>query len=140
MPDIFSKKDRSRMMACIKSRGNRSTELRLIQYFRANGISGWRRNSRLPGKPDFVFPKLRWAVFVDGCFWHACVDHWTAPKTRERFWRDKARDNRMRDRKANAAYRARGWMVLRVWEHDHGKFEAFADRIAKAVWRRMPPR
>ena len=91
-------------------------------------------------RADIVFGPAKVAVFVDGCFWHACKEHWTAPKTRQRYWREKARDNRLRDRRANAAYRARGWMVLRIWEHDRAELEKFADRVAKAVWRRMPPR
>ena len=124
------------------TRKNTKPELALRRLVHSRGL-----RYRIDTKPsgiryaaDLIFTQSRVAVFVDGCFWHACEDHWTAPKTRERFWRDKARENRLRDRKASAAYRARGWLVLRVWEHDHGKFEAFADRISKAVWRRMPPR
>ena len=55
-------------MAATRSRGNKATELRLIAIFRAHGITGWRRGSTLPGWPDFVFPKLKLAVFVDGSF------------------------------------------------------------------------
>lgn len=57
-------------MSAVRSRGNRSTELRLIAVLRAHGLTGWRRGSRLTGRPDFVFRARRLAVFVDGCFWH----------------------------------------------------------------------
>ena len=64
MPDVFTKAKRSAVMARIRSRGNRDTELRMIELFRAGGITGWRRQQRVFGKPDFVFPKQRVAVFV----------------------------------------------------------------------------
>ena len=90
----------------------------MIQIFRANGITGWRRGSKLPGKPDFVFPKLKTAVFVDGCFWHGCPQHATWPKTRAAFWKNKIETNRARDRRVNSALRKRGWIVVRVWQHE----------------------
>ena len=57
MPDIFSQRKRSAMIAAIRSRGNKATELRLIAIFRRHGITGWRRHRPLFGKPDLVFPK-----------------------------------------------------------------------------------
>lgn len=117
MPDTFTKQKRSEMMSRIRSAGNKGTELRLVQIFRTNSITGWRRGSKLPGKPDFVFPKQRLAVFVDGCFWHGCPKHATWPKTRAAFWKAKIEGNRSRDRRVNRALRQRGWVVGRVWEH-----------------------
>lgn len=105
-------------MALVRGTSNKSTELRLIQIFRANGITGWRRGSKLPGKPDFVFPKLKTAIFVDGCFWHGCPRHATKPKTNARFWRNKIATNKARDRKVNRVLRAKSWKVIRVWEHE----------------------
>lgn len=118
MSDIFTKSKRSDVMSRIKGSGNRGTELRLIQVFRTYGITGWRRSSTLPGKPDFVFPRLKTAVFVDGCFWHGCPQHATWPKSRAAFWRKKIETNRARDRRVSRALRGRGWKVLRVWEHE----------------------
>lgn len=134
-------KGRSAMMRG-NTRRNTKPELALRRLVHARGLR-YRVDTKPVGirySADLIFTPSRIAVFVDGCFWHACKAHWTAPKTRQRYWREKARGDRLRDRKANAAYRARGWMVLRIWEHDHVEFEAFADRVAKAVWRRMPPR
>jgi DNA mismatch endonuclease (patch repair protein) len=68
MPDIFTPAKRSAVMALIRLRGNRATELRLIALMREHGITGWRRNAKVFGKPDFVFRRERVAVFVDGCF------------------------------------------------------------------------
>ncbi|HEY4248178.1 MAG TPA: very short patch repair endonuclease [Lacunisphaera sp.] len=118
MPDIFTKRKRSDVMSRIRGSGNKGTELRLIQIFRANDITGWRRGSKLPGKPDFVFPRLKTAVFVDGCFWHGCPKHGTSPKTRAAFWLAKIIGNKARDRRVNRTLRARGWKVLRIWEHE----------------------
>lgn len=68
MADIFDKEKRSAIMRQIKSKGNKSTELRLIAVFKKNKITGWRRHYPVKGHPDFVFPKEKIAVFVDGCF------------------------------------------------------------------------
>jgi len=69
-------------------------------------------------RPDFVFPRLKTAVFVDGCFWHGCPKHATWPKTRAAFWRKKILGNKARDRRVNRALRAKGWTVIRIWEHE----------------------
>jgi len=76
------------------------------------------RQSKLPGKPDFVFLKLKTAVFVDGCFWHSYPRHATWPKANAAFWRKKIEGNRARDRRVNRALRGRGWVVIRIWEHE----------------------
>ena len=104
-------------MSRIRASGNKDTELRLIAIFRAHRVTGWRRGSKLPGKPDFVFPARRLAVFVDGCFWHGCPKHCRMPASNRKFWRDKITRNRQRDRKVNRLLRARNWRVLRIWEH-----------------------
>lgn len=85
MPDVFTKSKRSEVMSRIRSRGNKDTELELTKLFRANGITGWRRNAPVFGKPDFVFRKGQVAVFVDGCYWHGCPKHATRPRTNAGF-------------------------------------------------------
>lgn len=105
-------------MSLIRSRGNRSTEMRFIALLRSAGITGWRRNQALMGKPDFVFRKEKVAVFVDGCFWHACPKHATFPKTRRSFWLKKFGNNKARDHRVNRSLRKAGWRVLRIWEHE----------------------
>ena len=61
MPDVFTKKKRSQVMAAIRSRGNKATELKLAAILRAAGINGWRRHQSLPGRPDFIFRRHRLA-------------------------------------------------------------------------------
>ena len=70
MADIFTHEKRSEIMSQVRSKGNKSTELKLISYFKQYGIKGWRRNYSVKGRPDFIFPDKKIAVFVDGCFWH----------------------------------------------------------------------
>jgi DNA mismatch endonuclease (patch repair protein) len=85
MSDVFTPQKRSAVMSLIRGRGNKETELKLITLMRAHGIGGWRRGSKLPGRPDFVFPRERLAVFIDGCFWHGCAIHATWPKNNADF-------------------------------------------------------
>jgi len=105
-------------MARVTGAGNKSTEIRLLKLLRAMGLKGWRRKYPLTGKPDFVFAKQRVALFVDGCFWHGCPAHYRRPKSRRDFWDAKVRMNVARDEAVRSELHARGWKVLRVWEHE----------------------
>jgi len=160
MPDVFTKAKRSAVMSRIRSRGNKDTELRLMAVFRAQGITGWRRQasirfqvwlrpSRKIGsgsklqdssgrkrvknlkpvtwnmkpqaksvRPDFVFRRERLAVFVNGCFWHGCAEHYRRPKGNRRFWDAKIARNIERDAAVTKALRKTGWRVLHLWEHE----------------------
>ncbi|WP_425300730.1 very short patch repair endonuclease [Nocardia farcinica] len=69
-------------------------------------------------RPDIVFTARKVAVFVDGCFWHACPAHGRQPRTNEWYWEPKLRKNVERDRAADAALTAAGWRVVRLWEHE----------------------
>src|SRR5205085_8055871 len=93
-------------------------ELALIEIFRAHRIIGWRRHLPLPGRPDFVFPKQRLVLFVDGCFWHGCPKHSRHVSKSGTFWMQKIQNNRTRDRRVKRQLSAGGWRVLRVWEHE----------------------
>jgi DNA mismatch endonuclease (patch repair protein) len=118
MADVFTKAKRSAVMSLIRGSGNKDTEMRMIALFRTNGISGWRRGMKLFGRPDFVFPRERVALFVDGCFWHRhpeCRFAYT-PKSRPEFWLPKFERNVARDRLVTRTLRKAGWTVLRVWE------------------------
>src|SRR6202165_6312984 len=118
MPDVFTRKKRSAVMSHIRASGNRDTELRLIEMLRATRITGWRRNTRIFGKPDFIFPRERVAVFVDGCFWHrhvGCKFTYT-PKSRLDFWLRKFAQNIARDRLVTRTLRKMGWGGGRIWE------------------------
>ena len=137
MPDVFTVSKRSAVMSLIRGSGNRATELRLITLLREAQISGWRRNAKLFGKPDFVFSKQRVAVFVDGCFWHrhsGCKFSYT-PKTRTEFWLPKFERNVARDRLVTRRLRQAGWRVVRIWECQltTGKSRRAISRIERAL-------
>lgn len=53
MSDVFSKQERSRVMAAVRSEGNKDTELRLASIFRENGIKGWRRHQPITYNAPF---------------------------------------------------------------------------------------
>ena len=103
-------------MKTVRSKENKSTELRLIRLFRENSISGWRRNYLVKGHPDFVFLNKRVAVFVDGCFWHGHDCRNTKPKENEEYWAKKIARNKKRDAVITQLFQARGWTVIRIWE------------------------
>lgn len=133
MVDVFSRQMRSFVMSRVKGRGNQLTELRLIELFRAHGYTGWRRNSRMFGRPDFIFPSARIAVFVDGCFWHGCPRHGGVPLTNREFWVTKLARNRARDRLVNRTLKAKGWTLLRIWQHELRKPRIVARRIDRVL-------
>ncbi|MFF3178875.1 very short patch repair endonuclease [Rhodococcus pyridinivorans] len=106
-------------------RGNRyrdtKPELKLRSMLHRRGLR-YRVDARpiadLPRRADVVFPSCRVAVFVDGCYWHGCPDHYR-PATKNRdFWQNKIDMNRARDSDTNRILNAAGWTVLRVWEHE----------------------
>src|SRR5437763_4097366 len=101
MADAISQAKRSQVMAAIRSRGNKATELKLASILRAAGITGWRRHQPLPGRPDFVFRHERVAIFVDGCFWHGCRRHCRMPRDNRAYWQNKIDRNAVRDRATN---------------------------------------
>jgi DNA mismatch endonuclease (patch repair protein) len=118
MPDVFTRTKRSEVMSRIRGSGNRDTELRVISLFRRYRITGWRRHIRVFGKPDFVFPQKKLAVFVDGCFWHrhlGCQFAYT-PKSRPEFWLPKFASNVARDKLVMRTLKKAGWRVVRIWE------------------------
>jgi DNA mismatch endonuclease (patch repair protein) len=133
MPDVFTKEKRSIVMAAIRSRRNKDTELRLISIFRKFGVRGWRREQNLPGKPDFVFRSCHLAVFVDGCFWHGCPKHGRIPTSNVEYWGIKLKRNRSRDRKIQRLLRRKGWRVIRLWEHELAIPERAVTKILKAL-------
>ena len=116
MTDVFDSAKRSEIMSRVKCRGNVATELRLIQLFRAHGITGWRRNFSLFGKPDFVFPKHRLAIFVDGDFWHGHPKRGQIPASNREFWVNKIKKNKARERLVNRTLKKKKWRVLRIWQ------------------------
>lgn len=82
-------------------------------------------------RADLVFTTPRVAVFVHGCFWHACPEHGTRPRANAEWWNRKLEANRLRDEDTRRQLEALGWRVVEVWEHEES--EMAADRVMAAV-------
>ncbi len=116
MADNFTKEVRSNIMRAVKSKGNKSTEKKLIDLFKEKKLKGWRRNFPIFGKPDFVFPKRKVAVFADGCFWHGHNCRNLSPKSNAEYWKTKIARNQKRDKEVNKCLKEKGWSVFRIFE------------------------
>jgi len=134
--DSVSKRKRSEIMGLVRGKGNKSTELAVRAIFKRLSLTGWRSHLHsIPGKPDFAFPKIKLAVFVDGCFWHGCpACARNKPRTNAGFWRKKIAANICRDKSVNRQLNRLGWRVLRIWEHSVAKkVSLIENRLSKAV-------
>jgi DNA mismatch endonuclease, patch repair protein len=79
--------------------------------------------------PDLLFRRGLVAVFVDGCYYHECPTH-----NPDAF----GGKHRTRDERDGRELAARGWSVLRHWEHDRD-LRGFADRVVAEVRARRTP-
>ena len=117
--DTLTKTERSRRMASVRSKGNKSTERTFRLALVRRGIKKWTMHpSNILGSPDFFFPKRRLALFIDGCFWHGCQKcKRPMPQTHRAYWNNKLVSNVLRSRRVNRALRRNGFTVIRIWEH-----------------------
>jgi DNA mismatch endonuclease, patch repair protein len=119
---------RSEQMSQIK--GKNTTPERVLRSALWRAGLRYRLHARTPvGKPDVVFPQMRVAVFIDGCFWHGCPEHYVRPRSRESFWKHKLKENIERDRRQTLGLEALGWRVVRIWEHE--VFEMTAELVSR---------
>lgn len=93
-------------------------ELAVRRRLHAAGLRFTVNRRDLPGRPDVVLSRARLAVFVDGCFWHACPEHAVWPKNNAGWWKAKLTANVERDRRKDTELQSLGWTVLHFWEHD----------------------
>lgn len=132
MVDVLTPEQRRRCMSRIKG-SDTKPELALRRALWASGLR-YRLKTKLPGKPDIVFPSAKVAVFVDGCFWHGCHEHSVKPKTNADFWSSKLATNKERDVRVNTELKTLGWVVLRFWEHEiKNDLDSVAERISECL-------
>lgn len=118
--------------------GNKSkdtlAELAIRKALHAKGLR-YRVNMRpvpdLRRTADVVFTRARLAIFIDGCFWHACSAHYVEPKANVDYWRPKINRNRDRDLETTQRMQDAGWVVMRFWEHE--ETETVVHEIVLAV-------
>jgi DNA mismatch endonuclease (patch repair protein) len=116
--DTLTPAQRSERMGRVRSKDTKP-ELVVRRLVHSLGFRYRLHNTKLPGKPDLVFPGRRKIIFVHGCFWHrhgrACPLT-RLPKSRLEFWQPKLEENHKRDRKNYRSLRASGWDILVLWE------------------------
>ncbi len=117
MADVMTTEQRSRCMAAVKGKDTKP-EMIVRKYLFSRGLRFRIQVRKLPGNPDIVLPKYKTVIFVDGCFWHGHEDcrYFRLPKSNVEFWKAKIERNVARDVRNEAALKALGWRVLRVWE------------------------
>src|SRR5262245_22730708 len=108
-----------RRMKAVRGKNNKTTEWRFRGLLVGAGVRGWKvRPKGIPGSPDFFFPEVRLAVFLDGCYWHACPRCGHVPRVNRPFWLAKLQRNRERDREKERRLAKEGIRVVRFWEHE----------------------
>lgn len=116
-----SKLTTSKIMSAIGSKGTEPEKLLASAMWKI----GLRpvKHKAIIGRPDFLFPRERVAVFCDGDFWHGNNWRLRGFRSRERelasytsFWRQKILTNIKRDRRVSRKLRTQGYLVLRFWE------------------------
>lgn len=98
-------------------RANTKPELLVRSRLRAAGLTGYRLQWKVPGRPDIAWPGKKVALFVNGCFWHRCPHcNLPVPKSNVEYWALKFERNVQRDEEALAALSELGWRVHVIWE------------------------
>ena len=101
---------------------NRGKDTKPEIIFRKNlrkvGIPGYRLHwKKAPGRPDIAYPKHKVAIFVHGCYWHRCPHcKLPLPKSNTKFWREKFKKNKRRDKEKKKRLEKEGWKVFVFWE------------------------
>jgi len=117
MADRITKKKRSRIMSRIRSK-NTSLEISFKKLLDKNKLKGYKMYPKMLGNPDFVFPKKKLVIFIDGDFWHGYnwkTLHKVPPR---KYWQAKISRTIARDKKYTKQLKKAGWKVLRFWEHE----------------------
>jgi len=135
MADTFSKVERSRIMAAVKSKDT-TPEWAVRRLVHRLGYRYRVHVRGLPGTPDMVFPSRRKIINVSGCFWHmhGC-GRCRIPSSRREYWMGKLERNRARDRRTRRALARMGWGVLTIWECQTTRTDSLAGRIKRFLGR-----
>ena len=134
MADVFDPEQRSAVMRAVKS-SNTTPELAVRRAAHAAGLRFRLNRADLPGKPDLVFPALKTALFVHGCFWHGhdCARGARMPATNRAYWQAKIGRNRVRDKASLAALKRQGWRGEVIWECETRD----AEKLGRLIVRRL---
>jgi DNA mismatch endonuclease, patch repair protein len=128
--DNLSKEKRSKVMSAIRSKDTKP-EIALREALKSKGLKFVTYYGS--EKIDVAFPTEKLAVFIDGCFWHACPIHSHPIGTNEEYWRKKLEKNKERDILKTEKLETEGWIVLRFWEHELKDVDLITKRILKTL-------
>lgn len=139
--DIVSRRKRSEMMAAV---GQKDTppEMGVRRMLTSLGLCYRVKNTDLPGSPDIANRSRRWAIFVNGCFWHghkncpktkSAPGEFRVPRSNDEFWREKLVANRARDARAISTLRRAGYTVVLVWECSLRESELVENRLRRLL-------
>lgn len=131
----FGGLSRSALMSRIHSNGNLSTEIKMMSLLKKESLKGWRRKYKMIGKPDFVWPKEKLILFIDGCFWHGHnCGRSLLPKINAEKWQEKIANNKKRDKRLTKLLKSKGWIVIRFWEcHLNKKPDSCIKKLKKIL-------
>jgi DNA mismatch endonuclease, patch repair protein len=117
LTDVFSKAERSRIMAKVTGK-NTKPEILVRKMIHAMGYRFRIHRKDLPGRPDVVMPRLHKVILVHGCFWHGHKGCRRAsrPTSNVDFWNRKIDANIKRDRRDKGRLSREGWKSLTLWE------------------------
>jgi DNA mismatch endonuclease (patch repair protein) len=138
MADNLSPEVRSFIMSRIRPKDTKP-ELIVRQFLHGAGYRYRLHRKDLPGKPDIVLPRMKTAILVHGCFWHAHPDPkctiFKMPSSRRPWWEDKLERNRRRDHIAERSLVKAGWKVIVVWECQlhHKRLKSTLRRIERSL-------
>lgn len=133
MVDTVDKATRSRIMGRIRGK-NTKPEIALRKALFATGTRFRVHDRSVPGTPDISHKGAKVAVFVDGCFWHGCPEHYSRPASRRNFWDAKLAYNH--DLRRRVLARLDGWKVVQAWECEvRSDSRSAAARIQAAIKR-----
>lgn len=135
MPDNLTPEQRRYTMSRVRVR---DTALERIVHsaLEERGLTFIKHIADLPGKPDIVFEEAKVVVFVDGDFWHGYRFPAWANKLSP-FWREKISSTRKRDKRNFRRLRRRGWVVIRLWQH---QIKADIDGCVEKILRQLKSR
>jgi DNA mismatch endonuclease (patch repair protein) len=80
---------------------------------------------------DIALTSRKLAIFIDGCYWHACPEHASWPSANAELWKAKLAGNRLRDEQTRVHLETLGWRVVRFWEHENP--DAVVSAILRAI-------
>ncbi len=133
MADMFSRSERSRIMANVRAR-NTSLEVAVRRALWRRGLRYRIHVRRVAGTPDIANRSKRVAVFIDGCFWHGCPRCYSTPSTNRRFWIRKLESNKRRRAQVLRTLRRDNWTILQFWQCRVQKdLDGVVDRIEDAL-------